>query len=98
MVQTTNFGLPTDGMDLRHPLQQQRRQQVVEIPAGEARSALEGSMDGMGWDIWHIWYMDIYIYGINMEADDELIFYKYDAKATKYGDLLFFLEDVYYVC
>ena len=42
--------------------------------------------------------MDIYIYGINMEADDELIFYKYDAKATKYGDLLFFLEDVYYVC
>ena len=25
-----------------------------------------------------------------MEADDESIFYKYDAKATKYGDLLFF--------
>ena len=43
-------------------------------------------------------YGYIYIYGINMEADDELIFYKYDAKATKYGDLLFFLEDAYYVC
>jgi hypothetical protein len=54
MFQTTNFGLPTDGMHLRHPLQQQRRQQVVEVPAGEARSALEGSMDGMGWDIWDI--------------------------------------------
>jgi hypothetical protein len=38
----------------------------------------------------YIKYGYIYIYGINMEADDESIFYKYDAKATKYGDLLFF--------
>ena len=53
----------------------------------------------MGWDeIYGIYDIWIYIYGINMEADDELIFYKYDAKATKYGDLLFFLEDAYYVC
>ena len=58
MVQTTNFGLPTDGMDLRHPLQQQRRQQVVEIPAGEARSAL-GRVDG--WD--GMRYMGYMIYG-----------------------------------
>ena len=47
----------------------------------------------MGWDeifeIYKIWIY-IYIYGINMEADDESIFYKYDAKATKYGDLLLF--------
>ena len=94
-------------MDLRHPLQQQGRQQVVEVPAGEARSALRKGrwrVDGMrymGYMIYDIWiyiymgYMDsssAYIwdlYGINMEADDESIFYKYDAKATKYGDLLF---------
>jgi hypothetical protein len=38
----------------------------------------------------YIKYGYIYIYGINMAADDESIIYKYDAKATKYGDLLFF--------
>lgn len=51
-ARSSQLRLPADGMDLRHPLQQQRRKQVVKLPGREASALVEKVALGWRWDTW----------------------------------------------